>query len=405
VLIETFIRKQLGLKAHRVTAVEAAEAVVVIRIDQLGSRRLQCGRCRERVRRIHDVRPERRWLDLTLRGVNLTLAYRPRRLCCRHCGVHVEAVPWAEPWARVTRALAGAVVGLARRLSWQETARIYGLNWKSVASLVRRAVDYGLAERRQKPLHWIGIDEVSRKKGHRYLTVVYDLERRVPVWVGEDRTTATLAKFFTALGRRRCRTIRVVCMDMWAAYAKAVAGHLPNAQVLFDRFHVVQHLNRALDEVRRNEMRRLSRRERAPFRRIRYLLLKSPRKLSLSEQDRISRLVRWNNPIVRAYLLKELFQLFWDYDDPELARTHMLNWIRKAKRTRLTPFKVFVQLLEGHLEGILAWTNLQLSNGALEGMNNKIKLVSHRGYGFRSASNFIVAIYHSCAKLPLPNWR
>jgi transposase len=402
--METFIRKQLGLKAHRVTAVEATEAAVVIRIDQLGRRRLRCGHCGMRVRRVHDVRPERRWLDLTLRGVSLVLAYHPRRLRCRRCGVHVEAVPWAEPWARVTRALAGAVVGLARRLSWQETARTYQLNWKSVASLVRRAVAYGLAERRHKPLHWIGIDEVSRKKGHRYLTVVYDLERRVLVWVGEDRTTATLAKFFTGLGRRRCRTIRVVCMDMWAAYATAVADHLPKAQVLFDRFHVVQHLNRAVDEVRRNEMRRLSRRQRTPFRRIRYLLLKSPRNLSLTEKDRISRLVRWNNPIVRAYLLKELFQLFWDYDDPELARTHMANWIRKAKRTRLAPFKVFVQLLEGHLEGILAWTNLRLSNGALEGMNNKIKLVSHRGFGFRSTANFIAAIYHSCANLPLPNW-
>lgn len=115
--------------------------------------------------------------------------------------------------------------------------------------------------------------------------------------------------------------------------------------------------------------------------------------------------MRSNNPIVRACLLKELFQLFWDSDDPELARTHMLDWIRKAKRTRLTPFKVFVQLLEGHLEGILAWTNLRLSNGALEGMNNKTKLVSHRGFGFRSATNFIAAICHSCSNLPLPDWR
>lgn len=404
-LIETFIRKQLGLKAHRVTAVQLGPQAVIIQIDAIRNRRLRCSRCGAQVKSIHDLRPRRQWRDLTLRGVPLRLEYRPRRLRCRHCGVHVEALPWADPWARVTRSLAGAVATLAREMSWQQTARCHDLDWKTVAGLVRRAVDYGLAERRHKPLHWIGIDEVSRRKGHRYLTVVYDLERRELVWVGEDRGAETLAKFFTALGPRRCRTIRAVCLDMWAAYAKAVTAHLPQAQLLFDRFHIVQHLNHAVDEVRRNEMRRLSRRERAPFRRLRYLLLKSPTRLSLSEKDRISRLVRWNNPVVRAYCLKELFQLFWEYRDPVLARTHLANWIRKAKRTRLKPIQQFVQLLEGHLEGIQAWTRLRLSNGALEGMNNKIKLVSHRGYGFRSSAHFIAAIYHSCAKLPLPDWR
>jgi transposase len=256
----------------------------------------------------------------------------------------------------VTRALAGAVIMLARHQSWQETARLYQLNWKSVAGLVRRAVDYGLRVRRQQPLHWIGIDEVSRKKGHRYLTVVYDLERRVLVWVGEDRTTETLAKFFTGWGRRRCRTIRAVCMDMWAAYATAVADHLPKAQVLFDRFHVVQHLNRAVDEVRRAEMRRLGRRERVYFKRVRFLLLKSPWNLSGQERDRLSTLVRWNARIVRAYYLKEAFQQFWAFTDPAAAENHLRQWLRAARRTRLKPFQVFAQLLESHLGGILAWT-------------------------------------------------
>ena len=404
-LIETFIRKQLGLKAHTVTAVEQTETSLLIRMDQLGHRRLRCGHCGRTAKAIHDVRPERQWQDLTMRGVRMVLCYSPRRVHCRFCGVHVEAYRWAEPWARVTRALAGCVITLAQRESWQETARVYGLNWKSVATLVRRAVDYGLAQRRRRPLHWIGIDEVSRKKGHRYLTVVYDLERRVLVWVGEDRTQDTLAKFFTGLGRRRCATVRAVCMDMWAAYAKAVTTHLPQAQILFDRFHVVQHLNRAVDEVRRAEIRRIGRRERVYFRRIRFLLLKSPWNLTGQERDRLSTLVRWNARIVRAYYLKEAFQQFWLISNPTAAETHLRQWMRAAKRSRLQAFKLFVQLLESHLEGILAWTRLRLSNGALEGMNNKIKLISHRSFGFRSAKNYIAAIYHCCAKLPLPDWR
>jgi len=130
VLIETFIRKQWGLKAHKVTGVEQSETVLVVHLDRLGKRRLLCGLCRRPTRQVHDVRRPREWLDLSMRGVRMVLRYRPRRVHCRHCGVHAEAFPWAERWARVTRALAGAVVVLARSQSWQETARVYGLNWR-----------------------------------------------------------------------------------------------------------------------------------------------------------------------------------------------------------------------------------------------------------------------------------
>ena len=259
VLIETFIRKQLRLKAHTVTRVEETDEFMVVYIDRLGRRLLRCGVCRQRCQEVHDLRSEREWRDLSMRKLPLKLCYRPRRVECPRCGVRVEDFPWAEPWARVTTALANAVATLARELSWQGTARQYQLNWKSVATIVKRAVEYGLRHRARPPVHAIGMDEVSRRKGQVYLTVVYDLERRVLLWVGEDRTEEAVKKFFTeAMGHRRCRTLQVVCMDMWAAYAKLVREHAPNAQILFDRFHIVKHLNEAVEEVRRSEMRRLS---------------------------------------------------------------------------------------------------------------------------------------------------
>jgi len=188
VLIETFIRKQLGLKAHRVTKVEQTGEQMTISIDRLGTRLLRCGVCRRRCRHVHSIREERQWRDLSMRKATLILRYRPRRIDCPRCGIRVEDFPWAEPWARVTRALGNAVALLARELSWQGTARQYGLNWKTVAGIVRRAVQYGLRKRQRPPVHVIGIDEVSRRKGQVYLTVVYDLERRVLLWVGDDRT-------------------------------------------------------------------------------------------------------------------------------------------------------------------------------------------------------------------------
>ena len=403
VLIETFIRKQLRLKAHMVTSVEASDACMLVHIDRLGQRLLRCGVCRQRCMDVHDIRTEREWRDLSMRNLPLKLRYRPRRVVCPRCGVRVEDFPWAEPWARVTSALFIAVAKLARELSWQATARQYGLNWKSVASIVKRAVAYGLRHRPRPPVHVIGIDEVSRRKGQVYLTVVCDLERHVLLWVGEDRTEEAVEPFFTKeMGTRRCHTLRVVCMDMWAPYAKLVREHATNAQILFDRFHIVKHLNAAVEEVRRSEMRRLSLKEKVSFKRSRWLLLKNPWNLTSDQQERLSTLVRWNTPIVRAYYLKEVFQLFWEYKQPKRAKDHLDKWMRSAMSSRLEPFKKFVRMLRSHLDGILSWTKQRVSNGAVEGMNNKIKSISHRSFGFRSAENFIAAIYHCCAQLPLP---
>ena len=206
----------------------------------------------------------------------------------------------------MTTALANAVAVLQRELSWQGTARQFGLDWKSVATIGKRAVEYGLRHRARPPVPVIGIDEVSRRKGQVYLTVVYDLERRVLLWVGEDRTEEAVRPFFTKeMGRQRCQTLRVICMDMWAAYANLVREHATQAQILFDRFHIVQHLNAAVEEVRRSEMRRLSLKERVVFKRSRWLLLKNPWNLNPDQKERLSTLVRWNTPIGRAYCLKE----------------------------------------------------------------------------------------------------
>ena len=149
-------------------------------------------------------------------------------------------------------------------------------------------------------------------------------------------------------------------------------------------------------------MRRLTMQEKVNFKRSRWLLLKNPWNLSRDQKDRLSTIIQWNSPIVRGYYLKESFQLFWPYRQPARAEAHLKKWMSAAMHSRLEPFKAFVRMLRSHLEGVLAWTRVRLSNGAVEGMNNKIKLISHRAFGFRHARNFIAAIYHCCARLPLP---
>jgi transposase len=177
----------------------------------------------------------------------------------------------------------------------------------------------------------IGIDQVSRRKGQVYLTVVYDLERRVLLWVGDDRTEEAVRPFFTQeMGQRRCRTLRVVCMDMWAPYAKLVRDYAVHAQIFFDRFHIVKHLSEAVDATRRELSRRLTSQEKVEVKGTRWLLLKNPWNLTNDQKERLSTLVRWNSPLVRAWHLKESFQLFWGYKQPWRAKQHLLKMDKRG---------------------------------------------------------------------------
>ena len=262
--LETFIRKSLGMKAHTVVQVEEQpDGGMVAHVERLPGRRLCCGECGRPARKVATSRrPARRWRDLALRAAPLWLVYAPHRVWCATCGLRVEQIPWAEKWQRVTHALARAVATLARKLDWASVAAHFRLNWKTVASVVEAAVLWGLAHRRWVPLHVVGIDEVSRRKGQQYLTLVYDLARRRVVWVGKDRDEGTLQRFFAWLGPRSARAIRVVCCDMWRPYLAVLRTAVPQATVVFDRFHVTKHATEAVDTVRRQMWRQLAEAER-----------------------------------------------------------------------------------------------------------------------------------------------
>jgi len=400
--METYIRKGLGLQAHWVAHVEETARALVAHVERLGRRRLRCGCCGRPVKATKGLtRKARRWRDLSMGGQWLVISYRPWRVRCPVCGVRTEQVPWADPRARMTRRLAQAVAVMAKDRNWKATARFFELDWKSVAAIVKRAVERGLARRKLKPIRVIGIDEVSRKKGHHYLTLVYDLARGQLLWVGEGRTEETVNGFFEWLGPRRSRHLQVVCLDMWAPYLKAVQRHAPQAIAAFDRFHVVRHLNEAVDEVRRTLWRTLSGPLRQAVKGTRFVLLKNPWNLTPSQKGQLNVLIRTNNPLSRAYYLKEDFQLFWKYRYPAWARKHIKHWLWWASHSRLRPFKRFSRLIREHLPGILAWTRIRVTNGALEGMNNKVKLVSHNAFGFRNVENYKAAIYHVCGNLPM----
>jgi len=269
-------------------------------------------------------------------------------------------------------------------------------------AVVKGVVEWGLKHRKLKAVHEMGMDEVSRKKGHKYLTLFWDLKRKVLLWIGEERTEATVEGFFKWWGKRRARSLRAVCLDMWRPYVKVVKAKATQAVLVFDRFHVVRHLNEAIDEIRRKVMAQ----EKAPWvallKGTKYLWITNPWNLRQDKRLQLQALLKLNLPLVKAYILKEAFRRLWEYTYRGAAAKWLAGWLRSVKRTKLEPLKKFAAMVEKHWDGILAWVDLGINNGVVEGMNNKIGLVKRRAFGLRKPENQKLAIYHCCANLPLP---
>ena len=227
-------------------------------------------------------------------GRALWLLYRPFRVLCRGCGVRVEAVPWAARFQRVTYLLARQILAFTREVSWRIAAKWLGLDWKTIVATVRWAVAEGLQRRRLKPVRILGIDEVSRQKGQTYFTLFYDLERGELLWVSEGRKEEAVALFFAWLGPHRARALQAVVLDMWAPYRRVVEQEAPQAVIVFDRFHLIRHLNAAVDQVRRAMVRELEGAERTAIKGTRYLWLSNPWTLSDRRRTKLSELLRLN---------------------------------------------------------------------------------------------------------------
>ena len=386
-LVESLVKATVELQGFRVVRVTGDVAGLEAELAPDGRYAPRCGRCDERGG-YRDTRWVRRFRHVPLWGIPVTLAYAPRRVQCRRCGgVHVEALPWAVGHQRFTRALLVTIATWSRVLPWQQVAVLFGCAWGTVERAVEAAVAHGLAHRDLSDVTHIGIDEISRKKGHVYVTNVYDLERKRLLWSGEGRTQATLEG---------------ICCDMWQPYIDVVTARAPRAVLVFDKFHIVSHLMAAVDQVRRDEIREKGPAHKALMHKTRFIWLKNPWNLTEGQHQRLGELERLNLKINRAYLLKELFAQFWTYRSAGWAKRYLTRWFWSATHARLPPLRDFAWMLRRHEAGILNYFRMPIDNGTVEGLNNKAKLVIHRAYGFRTAKNYIRNLYHCMADLPLP---
>jgi len=357
----------------------------------------------------YDRLPERRFEFVPLWGIAVCFVYAMRRVDCATCGVTVERVPWAEGKCHLTTSYRWFLARWAKHLSWEEVAGLFRTNWRNVFESVKHAVSWGLAHRNLGGIEAIGVDEIQWQRGHRYLTLVYQIEDGMKrlLWVAEERTEESLRGFFKMLSDEVRLGIRFVCSDMWQAYLNVIAEQVRQAVHVLDRFHIMKKMNEAIDKVRRSEARQLEEDGYEPvLKHSRWCLLKRRENLTAKQTVKLAELLKYNLKSVRSYLLREDFQRFWEYASPGWAGRFLDQWCTRTLRSRIEPMQKIVYSLRDHRDLILNWFRARgtISAGTVEGLNNKCKLTMRKAYGFRMYETIKIALFHTLGDLPEPEF-
>lgn len=325
--------------------------------------------------------------DLSCGDLRIYLELEVRRVECRSCGkVKRERLSWLADNPFYTKRFAFFVGRRCRASTIKDVARELHLDWHSVKELEKQYMREQLRRLGTPGPKVVGVDEVSIRKGHTYRIVVSDLLRGRPIWFGgTDRSQASLELFFQELGIKKCRGIRLAVMDMWKPFRNATLKHVPGISILFDKFHVIRHLGEVLDQVRKSEYARLTGKDRQFIKGQKYTLLSNHANLTLDGRRSLAKLLRANQRLNIAYLLKESFGQLWDYQSEAWARRFFENWKQALKWQRLTPYEKFARMIDQHWDGIVAYCQPQnkVPLGFVEGFNNKIRVLQRRAYGLR----------------------
>jgi transposase len=356
---------------------------------------LPCSGCGEIVKRTfrHSLR---RLRDLSIFDKKAFLVFDEYRVDCPRCGYKVEQLPFAAPWSRMTMRFAEYVARLVRISTVKEVADLLGLDWETVKEIDKAHLKKEFGEPDFEDLRILSLDEISRKKRHKYFTVAMNYEKTKVIWVGKNREQETAESFFIALGPERCKKIEAVCVDMWDPYIAAIRKYCPRAEIIYDKFHVVQAYGRVIDKVRNREAERADAKDKNVFKGSKYLLLRNAENLRAKQKRQLRELLDLNVNLNKTYVLKEHLKRLWDYTYPAVAKRHLDEWLDMARSSRIEPLVEFAKMLDAHREGILAHCKYKINNGRIEGTNNKIKVVKRKAYGYHDDEYFILKIKQAC---------
>lgn len=391
--------RALGIRGYKHQSISEEQGAISLRVRHDGSA-LKCPGCHgSNIRRRGTV--PRSWSAPPIGNRTVTVFAEVPRIECRDCGTEpVIPVPFADPQRSYTRSFERLVLDLRQSMTLKDVARHLGVSDWMVRDIEKRWLGKHFAKPRLRDLRHIAIDEISTKKGHKYLTIVLDLESGAVVFVGDGKGADALRPFWKRLKASHAK-VEAVAIDMSAAYYQAVTDHLPDAAIVFDWFHIVKLLNDKLSQLRRDLYREATDQlQKDVLKGIRWLLLKRSENLDdeRNETERLNAALRLNESLATAYYLKEYLQQLWDRKTRTGANRFLDDWIGLAEASGIRVLKTFARTLARYRTGILAWYDHPISTGPLEGTNNKIKTLKRQAYGFRDQQYFklkIMAIHHS----------
>jgi transposase len=352
---------------------------------------------------LYDHQPERQWRHLDTCQYRTILHASPPRTECAEHGVRVVKLPWAESGSRFTELFEALAIEWLKHASQQAVGDQLQLSWDEIHGIMERAVKRGLARRKAEEIPHLGVDEKAFRKGHKYLTLVNDLERNRVLYVAEDREQSSLDGFWSTITDQQRASIQAVAVDMWDPYLASLKEHLPDAEkkIVFDKFHVAQHLGEAVDKVRRREHKLLKAEGDDRLTGTKYDWLRNPGSMEKQQRREFDELLRGELKTARAWALKETGMAVYEYVYEKPARKHFGWWYKWAVRSRLQPIKEVAAMLKRRFENIITYLRHRITNAASESLNAKIQWVKYTARGFRNKQNFINAIYFHCGGLDL----
>jgi transposase len=394
------VLRLVGYKAYRWDFQEEASNLTIW-VRQAASRPFYtCSGCGVGTERVHSVR-ERRVRDLPWGAWKVTLALEVHRVYCRRCGVRGERIEFLEGKHPYTARFAAAVARDCEDAAVRRVAAKWSLSAQTVRRIDKRSLRAWAEGRRRRPLRWMGVDEIFWGKG-KCLTVVSDLAAGEPIWGGPERRKATLDRFFAEyLPPRRRRAVKAVCVDMWRPFLESLREHLPKAAVVFDKFHVMKHVNAAIDETRREEFFRQSPHLRAAMRGKRWLLLTRWHNLSRPKRTQLKAALALNRRLFKAYYLKEQIERLWSYSYEGAAIRFLDEWVKSLRWQRLPAFQKLALTLLEHLEGLLAYCKHKVPFGVVEAINGNLRSLIRRGRGYQDHEYLILKAQRSTAQARL----
>jgi transposase len=397
---EAIVTRLLRLPGYGVYAWEADEetSTLTLAIRQTAREPFYvCGGCGIAGRYVHSWR-ERRLRDLSWGTWRVWLRVEVHRVRCPRCGVRTERLPFVAGKVHYTTRLEAAVAQACEAAPVTRVAAQWGLPPETVRRMDKRVLQRWAAERPRPPLHYLGVDEFFVGKRVKFLTVVSDLVRGEPIWVGQDRKRETLDRFFAeALPPARRRGVWAVCVDMWEPFRLSLATHLPHARIVYDKFHVLRHASEALDETRRAEFFRQGAQARGLVRGKRWLLLRRWADLERDQRQTLRELFALNRRLAKAYLLKEQLTQLWTYTYEAAARRFLAHWLQALRWQRLPAFQKLGQLLTRHLDGIVSYCHDPVPFGKVEAINGNIRAMLRRGRGYRDHEYLLLKVQRATA--------